>query len=146
MEDQYRVLALDVGDKRIGVAVSDLSRLIARPVETVTRKNRESDIRRIAQISAEQEAAVIVIGLPRNMDNSEGAQAAKARSFAKHLARATSARIVFEDERLSTFSAIESLVERGIKTGHARELVDMEAATIILQGYLDRERASSASG
>jgi len=139
-EQHYRVLALDVGDKRIGVAVSDLSRLIARPVETVQRKNREYDVRRIAQIVAEQEASVVVIGLPKNMDNSEGAQAAKVRSFAKHLARATSARILFEDERLSTFAAIETLVEQGIKTGHSRDLVDMEAATIILQNYLDRER------
>jgi putative Holliday junction resolvase len=140
-EDYYRVLALDVGNKRIGVAVSDATRLIARPVETVTRKNREYDVRRVAEIIAEQEAAVVVIGLPKNMDDSEGEQAQRTRSFAKQLSRATSARIIFEDERLSTFSAIESLVERGVKTGHSRELVDMEAATIILQGYLDRERS-----
>jgi putative Holliday junction resolvase len=140
-EDYYRVLALDVGNKRIGVAVSDATRLIARPVETVTRKNREYDVRRVAEIIAEQEAAVVVIGLPKNMDDSEGEQATRTRAFAKHLSRVTSARIIFEDERLSTFSAIESLVERGVKTGHSRELVDMEAATIILQGYLDRERS-----
>jgi putative holliday junction resolvase len=139
-EDHYRVIALDVGDKRIGVAVSDLTRLIARPLETVTRKNREADLQRLAKIIAEQEARIVVVGLPKNMDNTEGAQARKTRNFAEQLGSVSNATIVFEDERLSTFSAIESLVQRGVKTGHARELVDMEAAAIILQTYLDKAR------
>lgn len=141
-EDPYRVIALDIGDKRIGVAVSDLSRLIARPLETVIRKNRKADIHRIAKIVEEQEAAVVIVGLPKNMDGSEGEQAKKSRAFAEQIQRISNAQIIFEDERLSTFSAVESLVKQGIKTGHARELVDMEAAAVILQGYLDRERAS----
>lgn len=137
-EELYRVLALDVGDKRIGVAVSDQTRMLVRPVTTVQRKNRDADVRRIADIVQDEEIRVIVIGLPKNMDGSEGAQAQKVRGFGKQLARQVDAEIVYEDERLSTFTAIESLVERGVKTGHERELVDMEAASVILQAYLDR--------
>ena len=81
---------------------------------------------------------MVVVGLPKNMDGTEGDQARKVRSLAKQLAFATKLPIEFEDERLSTFCAIETLIERGVKTGHNRELVDMEAAAIILRGYLDR--------
>jgi putative holliday junction resolvase len=133
-----RILALDVGDKRIGVAVSDPTGLLATPLRTVRRTNMKADVALIAALALEQEVGMVVIGLPANMDGTEGEQAMKTRSFAKQLARVTRLPIEFEDERLSTFSAIEMLVESGIKTGHNRELVDMQAAAVILQSFLDR--------
>jgi len=133
------MLALDVGDKRIGVAVSDRSGMLAQPVETVQRKNMKTDVARIVSLAQKHEAEAIVIGLPKNSDGSEGEQAAKVKSFARKLMRATGLQVHLEDERLSTFMAIERLVERGVKTGQNRDLVDMEAATIILQSFLDRQ-------
>lgn len=134
----FRLLALDVGDKRIGVAVSDATGLVVRPLETVHRKNMKTDVLRIAAIAEQQAAGAVVVGLPRNMDGTEGEQAVKVRSFAKQFQRATGLTVHFEDERLSTFTAIERLVERGVKTGQNRDLVDMEAAAIILESFLDR--------
>jgi putative Holliday junction resolvase len=133
-----RILGLDVGDKRIGVAVSDPSGMLATPLVTIQRKNMKTDVARLAALASEQEAGMIVVGLPLNMDGTEGEQARKVRSLAKQLAFATRLPIEFEDERLSTFAATENLVERGVKTGHNRELVDMEAAAIILRSFLDR--------
>ncbi len=139
MTEESRLLALDVGDKRIGVAVSDSSGMLVTPVETVHRKNIKLDVARIAKLAEQHNAAAVVVGLPKNMDGTEGEQAAKVRSFAKKLTRETGLTAHFEDERLSTFTAIERLVERGIKTGTNRDLVDMEAAAIILQSFLDRQ-------
>jgi putative Holliday junction resolvase len=132
-----RILGLDVGDKRIGVAVSDPTGMLVTPLVTVQRKNMRSDVARLAALAAEQEAEMVVMGLPLNMDGTEGEQARKVRSLAKQLAFATKLPIQYHDERLSTFSAIENLVERGVKTGHNRDLVDMEAAAIILRAFLD---------
>ena len=137
-----RIISLDVGDKRIGVAVCDPTRMLVTPLLTIQRKNMQTDVKRIAALVAEQEAELVVVGLPMNMDGTEGEQARKARSLAKQLAFATRRPIEFQDERLSTFSAIEGLVERGVKTGHNRDLVDMEAAAIILRAFLDNRRES----
>jgi len=134
------LLALDVGDKRIGVAISDRSGMLAKPLVTVHRKNMKTDLARIANLAREHEAEAVVIGLPRNVDGSEGEQAAKVRSFAGKVMRETGLEVHLEDERYSTSTAIERLVERGVKTGHNRDLVDMEAAAIILQSFLDRRR------
>lgn len=137
MNEKSRLLALDVGDKRIGVAVSDATRMLVRPVETVHRKNMLADVARISKLAQEHEVAAVVIGLPKNMDGTEGEQAAKVRSFAKKLMRETGLTVHFEDERLSTFTATERLVARGVNTGKNRDLVDMEAAVVILQSFLD---------
>lgn len=136
-----RILSLDVGDKRIGVAVSDPTGMLVAALVTVQRKNMRSDVARLAALAKEQEAEMVVVGLPVNMDGTEGEQARKVRSFAKQLAFATKLSIEFYDERLSTFSAIENLVERGVKTGHNRDLVDMEAAAIILRAFFDHRSA-----
>lgn len=141
MDEKSRLLALDVGDARIGVAVCDPTGMIVTPVETVHRKNMKMDVARIADIAKREEAAAVVIGLPKNMDGSEGEQAAKVRSFAKRLTRETGLPMHFEDERLSTFEATERLVARGVRTGTNRDLVDMEAAAIILQSFLDRQKS-----
>ncbi len=139
MTERSRLLALDVGDKRIGVAVSDVTRMLVKPVETIQRKNSKSDVARVSKLTEEHEAAAVIVGLPKNMDGSEGEQAAKVRSFAKKIMRETRLPVYFEDERLSSFTATERLVERGIDTGRNRELIDMEAAVVILQSYLDRQ-------
>jgi putative Holliday junction resolvase len=134
-----RILGLDVGDKRIGIAVSDPTGLLVTPLVTIQRKNRRADVARLAALVAKQEAGMVVVGLPLNMDGTEGEQALKVRSFAKQLSFAIKMPIELQDERLSTFSAIEALTERGVRTGHNRELVDMEAAAIILRTFLDRK-------
>lgn len=138
MKERPRVLALDVGDKRIGVAVSDRTGMLVTPIETIHRKNMNADGARVAHLAREHEVALVVVGLPTNMDGTEGGQAKKARFFAKTLVNDFGLSVHFEDERLSTFTATERLVERGVKTGQNRDLVDMEAAAVILQSYLDR--------
>ena len=135
MTENTRIIGLDVGDKRIGVAVS--AGIIASPLKTVHRKNTKDDLERIAALVKTEEAGSVVIGLPKNMDGSEGEQAQKTRSFADKLARLCAVPVCFQDERLSTFTATEMLAQQGIKTGHNRDLVDMQAAAIILQAYLD---------
>jgi putative Holliday junction resolvase len=137
--EKGRLLALDVGDKRIGVAVSDVTGMLTTPVETVHRKNSKTDVARICKLIEDHEAKAIVVGLPKNMDGTEGEQAAKVRSFAKKLVRETRLEVHFEDERLSSFSAIENLVARGVDTGRNRDLIDMEAAAIILKSFLERK-------
>src|SRR5205823_8531321 len=99
------------------------------------RKNFKVDLARIKDLAREHQARAFVVGLPLNMDGTEGDQAAKVRTFAEKLARETGLIVHFEDERLSTFTAIERLVERGVKTGHNRDLVDKEAAAVILESY-----------
>jgi putative Holliday junction resolvase len=138
MSAKPRLLGLDVGDRRIGVAISDPLRFTAAGLETITRVNMDTDVKTIADIAKRHAAVEIVIGLPMNMDGSEGEQAQKVQSFGKKLARFTGIPIIYEDERLSTVSAIATLTAQGVKTGHRKDLVDMQAAAIILQGYLDR--------
>jgi len=139
MIERARLLALDVGDKRIGVAVSDVTGMLVTPIETIHRKNSKTDIERVSKLAAEHEVAALVIGLPKNMDGTEGEQAAKVKSLAKKITRETGLNVHFEDERLSSFTAIERLVERGIQTGKNRDLIDMEAAVVILQSFLERQ-------
>lgn len=139
MIERSRLLALDVGDKRIGVAVCDVTKMLVTPVETIQRKNSKIDVARVAKLAEDHEVAAVIVGLPKNMDGTEGEQAAKVKSFAKKIARETRLPVHFEDERLSSFTATERLVERGIDTGRNRDLIDMEAAAVILQSYLDRQ-------
>ena len=139
MKEKPRSIGLDIGDKRIGIAISDPLGLTAVGFETITRKNNRVDVQTIKGIAKRHEVATIVVGLPNNMDGTSGSQAEKVKAFASKLARATGIPIVYEDERLSTVSAIRTLTVQGVKTGHNRELVDMQAAAVILQRYLDRE-------
>ena len=139
MSQKPRILGLDIGDKRIGIAISDPLRITAAGLETMHRKNMATDISAVRQIAERHGAVQIVVGLPQNMDGSIGEQAEKVRSFGRHLARATGLPIVYEDERLTTVSAIRTLTLQGVKTGKNRDLVDMQAAAIILQKFLDRK-------
>ena len=138
MSAKPRLLGLDVGDRRIGVAISDPLGLTAAGLETITRVNMDTDVKTISDIAKRHSVVEIIIGLPKNMDGSEGEQAQKVQSFGKKLARYSGIPIVYEDERLSTVSAIRTLTVQGVKTGHRKDLVDMQAAAIILQKYLDR--------
>jgi len=133
-----RILGLDVGDRRIGIAISDPLRITAAGLETITRQNTHADVLAVSKLAERHGAVQIVIGLPLNMDGSVGAQAEKTKSFGRKLARVTGLSIVYEDERLSTVSAIRTLTLQGTKTGSNKELVDRQAAAIILQKFLDR--------
>ncbi len=132
-----RIIGLDIGDRRIGVAISDPLHLTAAGLETLLRTNTKNDVQKVKDIAMRHGAVQIVVGLPVNMDGSAGSQCEKVRSFTKKLARETGLPIVYEDERLSTISAIRTLTIQGVKTGHNRALVDQVAAAIILQRYLD---------
>jgi putative holliday junction resolvase len=145
MNIKQRVLGLDVGDKRIGVALSDPLGITAGGLETVQRVNMEQDVNRIAQIAQRHEVIQIIVGLPLNMDGSSGGQAEKAKSFGRKLARVTGINVVYEDERLTTISAIRTLSIQGVKTGHRKDLVDRQAAAIILQKFLDRNIPPSSA-
>ena len=139
MSAKPRIIGLDVGDKRIGIAISDPLRYTAAGLETIKRRNIDTDVRTVSQIAERHGAVTIVLGLPLNMDGTEGPQAEKARSFGRKLSRIIDVPKVYEDERLSTVSAIRVLTLQKVKTGKNRELVDMQAAAIILQRFLDRD-------
>jgi len=140
-----RILGLDVGNKRIGVAISDPLGIAAAGLETIQRTNTQADLEQVAAIAERHGAKQIVIGLPLNMDGTSGEQAEKARAFGRKLAQATGLSIVYEDERLSTISAIKTLTIQGVKTGHNKGLVDRQAAAIILQKFLERATPPSSA-
>jgi putative Holliday junction resolvase len=133
---QERLLALDVGEKRIGVAVSDPLGWIAQPVGLVERVGWGPDIKRIAAYAEAYQTRRILVGLPRNMDGSCGAQAEKTRAFAAKLAE-SGFEITFWDERLSTRTAERALIEGGVRRAVRKTLIDQTAAVVILQAYLD---------
>jgi putative Holliday junction resolvase len=131
-----RVLALDVGDVRIGIAVSDPSRLIAQPVSVYRRVGYGPDVRHILLLCQSYDTHLVLCGLPRNMDGSEGAQAKKIRAFGAELARA-GLTVFYQDERLTTVTAERALLEGGMRRDGRRETVDKVAAAVILQRWLD---------
>ena len=134
-----RIVCLDIGDVRIGVAVSDPTGTIASPVETVHRVGWGPDTRRIKEICDRFETDLVLSGLPLNMDGSEGFQAEKVRAFCAQLEKA-GLRIIFQDERLSTVAADEALIEGGVSRSGRKQLVDKVAAAVILQQYLETKR------
>ena len=134
-----RILGLDVGDRRIGVAVSDALHLIASPHSVYTRVGYGPDVKHVQQLCRETEADLIVCGLPRNMDGSEGFQAEKVRAFAQKLTE-SGLTVAFQDERLSTVSAHQALIEGGMRREDRKGAVDKVAAAVILQTYLDSHR------
>ena len=129
-------LALDVGDRTIGVAVSDELGW-AHPVRTIRRKNLQSDLDELAAIVEERGATRIVVGLPLNMDDTEGPRAAKTRRFVERLRERFSLPIVLWDERLTTWEAERLLREAGTRRDKRKEWVDALAAQLLLQSYLD---------
>jgi len=146
-----RLLGLDVGDRRIGVAVSDPTGLLAGAFGVVERQNSPSanlarDAERIAAIAREVEAEGIVIGLPRRMDGTLGDQAAKVERFADELSRHLGLPVEYWDERLSTVEANRIMRDAGVRGEKRRGKVDAVAATLILQTYLDRKRSERERG
>ena len=134
-----RILALDVGDRRIGIALSDETQLIATPHSVYTRVGWGPDVKHIQKLYNDHEAVLIVCGLPRNMDGSVGFQAEKVQSFAEQLIKA-GLPVVFQDERLSTVSAHQALIEGGMRRDDRKGTVDKVAAAVILHSYLDAQK------
>ena len=132
------LVGLDVGEKTVGVAVSDRLRGVATPLETIRRTKFTADAARVLQIAVGREAAGLVIGLPLNMDGSEGVRAQSTRAFARNLSRLTDLPIGFWDERLSTVAAERALLEADTSRARRKEVIDAVAAGYILQGALDR--------
>lgn len=136
-----KLLALDVGLARIGIAVCDPLRLAARPITVLERASRRADFERLAQLVRNEEAVAVVCGLPLNMDGSESQQSQTVRKWALRLAQALRTLlgyplpVIFWDERLTTFAAQEILAEQGSKFAE-----DAVAAAVILQSYLDAQR------
>ncbi len=134
-----RALAgLDLGTKTIGVAVSDSFLTVATPLETVKRKKFGVDAARLLEIAAERDLGGFVLGLPRNMDGSEGPRCQSTRAFARNLSRLTDLPIGFWDERLSTVAAERALLEADTSRARRAEVIDHVAAGYILQGVMDR--------
>ncbi len=135
-----RIMGLDVGDKTIGVSVSDLMGLTAQPVTTIKRVSKKKDIESLKEIIKEKQVIKIVSGLPKNMNGTLGPQGEKVLSFCEFLKEETKIEIEFFDERLSTVQAERSLLEGDISRQKRKKVIDMLAAVIILQGYLDRQK------
>lgn len=130
-----RIVCLDIGDVRIGVAVSDPTGTIASPVEVIQRVGWGPDVKKIKAICDRYETNRILSGLPLNMDGSEGFQAGKVRDFCRQL-EAAGMNVTFQDERLSTVSAEEALLEGGMSRQERKKKVDKVAASVILQQWL----------
>ena len=131
-----RILGLDVGDRRIGVAVSDELGLTAQPGETDTRKGYGPDVRHFGELAERYGTRLFLCGLPRNMDGSVGGQAKRVREFAAQL-EAAGYTVRYQDERMTTVSAQRALLEADMRRDKRKQKVDMVAAVIILQAYLD---------
>lgn len=132
------IAGLDLGDKTIGVAMSDLRRSVATPVDVIRREKFTVDAARLLALLAERKATAILLGLPLNMDGSEGPRVQSTRAFARNLEKLTPLPIFFWDERLSTVAAERALLEADASRQRRREVIDAVAATYILQGALDR--------
>ena len=134
-----RKVALDVGDVRIGVAVSDMLGITANPRETYVRKGKtfEDDINYFVKYAKDEDADAFVIGLPMNMDGTEGPRAEVTREFGEALKEASGLQVIYVDERLTTVSAERMLIGADVRREKRKQVIDKVAATIILQSYLD---------
>jgi putative Holliday junction resolvase len=132
------LIGLDLGTKTIGVAVSDPDRRLAAPVETIARKRFSDDAARLFVLASERRAVGYVLGLPINMDGSEGPRAQATRAFARNLAKLTELPIALWDERLSTAAVERALIEADVSRDKRKAVIDQHAAAYILQGALDR--------
>ncbi|MPQ94579.1 Holliday junction resolvase RuvX [Thioclava sp. JE_KL1] len=132
------VAGLDLGTKTIGVAVSDGLRSVATPLSTIKRKKFGVDAEALLKIVAERELKGLILGLPKNMDGTEGARCQSTRAFARNLSRLTDLPISYWDERLSTVAAERAMLEADMSRAKRAEAIDHVAASFILQGALDR--------
>jgi putative Holliday junction resolvase len=139
-----RLLGLDVGEKTIGVAVSDPLGLTAQGVEVIKRQGRERDLERLQELVQTFGIGTIVMGLPKNMDGSLGKQAEKVKILAALVQERLDLPVVLWDERLTTVAAERALLEADLSRGRRRKVIDKMAAVLILQGYLDRQRLQNS--
>lgn len=136
------LIGLDLGTKTIGVASSDPDRRLATGIETIARKTFTADAARLLALAAERNAVGFVLGLPLNMDGSEGVRAQSTRSFARNLSRLTDLPIALWDERLSTMAVERTLIDHDVSRAKRAAVIDEHAAIFILQGALDRLQQS----
>ncbi|WP_299360868.1 Holliday junction resolvase RuvX [uncultured Paracoccus sp.] len=139
------VAGLDLGTKTIGVAVSDGLRQVATPLSVIRRTKFTVDAQALLDIATDRRLVGLVLGLPRNMDGSEGPRAQSTRAFARNLERLTALPITFWDERLSTMAAERALLEADTSRARRAQVIDQVAAGYILQGALDRLRHLGAA-
>lgn len=136
-----RYMSLDIGDRTIGIAVSDLLGLTAQGVETIHRKTMEDDLKRLGELMAQYETHSLVSGLPKNMDGTEGERCQIVKEFMAKVKEAyPEVEVTFWDERLSTVAATRSLLEADVSRRKRKKVIDKMAAVFILQGYLDSLR------
>lgn len=142
-----RILGLDYGSKTVGVAVSDPLLITAQAVETIVRKDENKlrrTLARIEELIKEYEVEAVVLGLPKNMNNSVGDRALKTMDFKDMVERRTGLSVILWDERLTTVSAEKVLIESNVRREHRKEYIDQIAAVFILQGYLDSRDKNAA--
>lgn len=133
-----RILGIDVGEARVGLALSDELGMLAHPLETVQVKEG-NPLKRVAEVIVREKIETVVIGLPRNMSGTYGPAAEKAREFAAKLQKLSTCTVKFWDERLTTVAAQKQLHETGKNAKNSRAVIDQVAAVLILQGYLDSQ-------
>ncbi len=140
-----RLLALDLGDARIGVALSDESETLASGLPTIRSVGPRKDAHAVAQLVREHEVGEVVVGMPYRLDGSVGPAGEQAAAFAERLRRSLRVPVVLRDERLTSVEADERLAAAGIRRRDRRERIDRAAAALLLQEYLDERRASAAA-
>ncbi len=133
-------MGLDVGNKTIGVALSDPMFLLANALETIKRKKASVDIERIKELVEENDVNLIVVGLPKNMNNTIGPQAMRVISFVDLLKKQVDVEVVYEDERMTTIQSEAVLMDMEVRRENRKKYIDKIAATFILQTYLDRRK------
>jgi putative Holliday junction resolvase len=132
-------MGLDVGSKTVGVAVSDELGFSAHPITTLRRTNLRHDLRELAQLVSEKGVGQLVVGLPLNMNGSEGPRAVESRKLGDALSGETKLPVVYWDERLTTVAAEKALIEADVSRKKRKEVIDQVAACLILQGWLDSQ-------
>ena len=134
-----RSLGIDFGDARIGLAISDPIGFFASGLETYNRKNLQADLQHIINLIKEKDVKTLVVGLPINMDGSQGIRVEKTKEFCEEIKKLVNIEIVYIDERLTTVQAEKMLIEQDVRREDRKKVIDKVAATIILQSYLDKK-------
>jgi len=141
-----RILAIDPGTVRLGLALSDPSGTIAQPLSVLARRSEAEDLKALTELAERHEVGMIVIGLPRLMDGRLDAAAQQAQAFGAQVARATGRPVAYWDERLTSVAAERYLIEQGKRRSKRRQEIDRMAATLLLQGYLDYRAGRGPGG
>lgn len=139
-----RTMGLDVGERRIGVAISDPTGTIATPLTVITRRQLAADVQTVLDLARVHDVTEIVVGLPIGLRGKVGPQAESVRVFGEALARASAIPVHYQDERLTTVAAERALIESGMRRERRREWIDAVAAALLLQSYLDRQRRAQS--